>query len=346
MSDGSTFRDAVERLARGDLDASDVRDAFASILAGRWSTPQIGAFAIALRVRGETAEMLVAAAEALRAVMHEVPHDLSEVLDTCGTGGDGAQTVNVSTAAAIVVASTGVAVAKHGNRSVSSRAGSADVIEALGVPLDLDGVAQAALLREHRLAFLMAPHHHPALRHAAEARRELGVRTIFNALGPLVNPARASHQLMGVYADELRPMAARALAQLGVKRAWVVRSDDGLDELSPERPTRVSVVEGGVVTERIVGPEDFGVAPSPVAALRGGVAADNARAIEAILAGEAHPARTAVVLNAAASLALVRGGDLADRRREVEEAIDAGRARLALERWRQAANRARSEARA
>src|SRR5262249_55395431 len=160
--------------------------------------------------------------------------------DTCGTGGDGAHTLNVSTGAAIIVAACGVHVAKHGNRSVSSRCGSADVIDALGIPTDLPPAHQASILREAKIAFLMAPAHHPALRHAATARRELGIRTIFNALGPLVNPARTTHQLVGVYDDALRSVAARALGKLGVRRAWVVRSEDGLDEISPSAPTRVS----------------------------------------------------------------------------------------------------------
>jgi anthranilate phosphoribosyltransferase len=172
--------------------------AFVAILSGAWTPVQIGAFATALRLHGETSEMIVAAAEALRAVMTAVEHGLDEVVDTCGTGGDGAHSLNISTAAAIVVAAAGPYVAKHGNRSVSSRCGSADVVGALGIPLDVEPSRQHEVLRTARIAFLMAPAHHPALRHAAQARRELGLRTIFNALGPLVNPARATHQLVGV----------------------------------------------------------------------------------------------------------------------------------------------------
>ncbi|MBX3201310.1 MAG: anthranilate phosphoribosyltransferase, partial [Labilithrix sp.] len=290
-----TFAETFARVERGALGAEDVRAAFEAILAGAWTPVQIGAFATSLRLRGETAEAIVAAAEALRAVMTAVDHGLDQVIDTCGTGGDGAHTLNVSTGAAIVVAACGVHVAKHGNRSVSSRCGSADVIEALGIPTDLAPARQAAVLREARIAFLMAPAHHPALRHAAAARRELGVRTIFNALGPLVNPARTTHQLVGVYDDALRPVAAAALGRLGVRRAWVVRSEDGLDEVSPAAPTRVSVLDGGHVEERVVRPEDFGVTPISLAALAGGDARANADAIREILEGRPHPAAEAIV---------------------------------------------------
>lgn len=333
------FPELLARLVDGPPSPSDVRAAFDAILAGDWTPVQVGAFAVALRLRGESPEIIAAAAEALRANMTVVSHGLPQVLDTCGTGGDGAQTLNLSTAAALVVAACGVPVAKHGNRSVSSRCGSADVTEALGVPLDVPPEAQAAVLREVGLVFLFAPAHHPALRHASQARRELGVRTIFNALGPLANPARATHQLMGVYEDRLRPVAARALAGLGVT-AWVVRGDDGLDEVSPGATTRVSAVKAGVVQELAVAPEDFGVPRVAREALAGGTAEENARAIAAILAGEPHPARDAVVLNAAACLVVAR--ELAPRAAadEAREALEGGRAADVLERWRTAARRA------
>ncbi|HEY8079461.1 MAG TPA: anthranilate phosphoribosyltransferase, partial [Labilithrix sp.] len=223
-------------------------------------------------------------------------------------------------------------------RSVSSKCGSADVVAALGIPIDVAPARQAEVLREAHIAFLMAPAHHPALRHAGEARRELGVRTIFNALGPLANPARATHQLLGVYDDALRPIVARALGRLGVRRAWVVRSEDGLDEISPAAPTRVSVLEGGVVIERIVSPSDFGETPVALAELRGGDAAANAAAIESILAGEPHAATAAVRLNAAAAIAVLRGtSDLRALRDEVHAAIAGGAAKRTLEAWRAAA---------
>ena len=341
---GLTFPEVFARIEGGRLGPDDVRAAFGAILAGAWTPVQIGAFAAALRLRGETAEIIGAAAEALRAVMSAVDHGLPDVLDTCGTGGDGAHTLNVSTAAAIVVAACGVPVAKHGNRSVSSRCGSADVIEALGVPLDLPPERQAEVLREARIAFLMAPAHHPALRHAASARRELGVRTIFNALGPLVNPARATHQLVGVYDDALRPVMAAALGKLGVRGAWVVRSEDGLDEVSPAAPTRVSVLEGGRVEERTIGPEDFGLARSDTSGLAGGDAAENAAAITRLFEGGEHPARAAVTLNAAAALVVFRGASPRDAAAEAERAIASGSAKATLEAWRTAALRAKERA--
>lgn len=330
------FAEVFARLERGPLLADDVRTAFEQILAGAWTDVQIGAFASAMRLRGEDADAIGAAAEALRAVMSAVDHGLDVVADTCGTGGDGAHTINVSTAAAIVLASCGVHVAKHGNRSVSSRCGSADVVAALGIPLDLVAERHARILRDAHITFLMAPAHHPALRHAATARRELGVRTIFNALGPLVNPARATHQLIGVYDHRLRPIMAGALARLGTKRAWIVRSDDGLDEISPAAPTAVTVLDEGRITERVVSPEDFGIERAALDALAGGDAETNAKVVLGILRGEPHSAANAVVLNAAAALHVVRGGDLRACANEARDALASGRAFATLERWREA----------
>jgi len=295
---------------------------------------------VLLRVFGETTEAIVAGAEALRGAMAVVETSTEEVLDTCGTGGDGQGTLNLSTAAAIVVASQGVVVAKHGNRSVSSRCGSADVVEALGIPIDLPAERQKRVLADAGIAFLFAPSHHPALRHAAEARRELGVRTIFNALGPLANPARATRQLVGVYDDSLRPVFAHALARLGVKRAWVVRGEDGLDEVSPAGPTRVSELENGQVRERVVHPGDFGLPMTSPGGIAGGDATDNAAAIEQVLEGRRHPARDAVVLNAAAALVVARGMPLPEAARSAARALDDGAARERLERWRRAARAA------
>lgn len=332
-----TFAQVFAAIERGTLTTDEVRAAFGAIFDGAWTPVQIGSFATALRLRGESAETIVAAASVLREVMTPVAHDFDEVLDTCGTGGDGAHTINVSTGAAIVVAACGVRVAKHGNRSVSSRCGSADVVEALGIPTDLGAEKQSAVLRAAGIAFLMAPAHHPALRHAAAARRELGVRTIFNALGPLVNPARATHQLVGVYDDGLRVIAAAALGRLGARRAWVVRSEDGLDELSPAAPTRVSVVEDGRVEERVVTPEDFGVERIDLKALAGGDAAENAKVLEAILGGEAHAATEAIVLNAAAALVVARGLALREAADTARAAIREGKAIATLAAWRAAA---------
>ncbi len=329
------------------IGGADVRRAFEAILAGAWTPVQIGAFAVALRLSGESADAIVEAALALRAVMTAVEHDLPLVLDTCGTGGDGAHTLNVSTAAAVVVAAAGIPVAKHGNRSVSSRCGSADVVAALGIPIDLAPSRQRDVLREANITFLMAPAHHPALQNAASARRELGVRTVFNALGPLVNPARTTHQLVGVYDDALRPVLAHALGRLGVTGAWVARSVDGLDEVSPAAETRVSVLEGGEVRERVVGPADFGIAPVSLEELRGGDAEDNARALERALAGEEPAFARAVALNAAAALAVARGLSEAAALRaagdEATELIASGRALETLVAWREIARRVHAD---
>jgi anthranilate phosphoribosyltransferase len=328
--------------SRGGVGREEVRAAFDKVLAGEWTGIQVAAFLVALRMRGETADDIVGAAEAMRGAMTPVEHALPVVVDTCGTGGDGSHTLNLSSAAAIVVAAAGYPVAKHGNRSISSKSGSADVFQALGIPLDIPPQRQADVLREARIAFLFAPAHHPAMKHAAQARAELGARTLFNVLGPLANPARATHQLVGVYDDALRPIAARALGQLGAKRAWIVRSEDGLDELSPSAPTRVSeLLEGGEVREMTVAPEDFGLERAPREAIAGGDAQANARVLAAILAGERHPATEAVLLNAAAAIAVVSGDGLRECAARAREVIASGAGRETLEIWKQAAMRAR-----
>lgn len=320
-----------------------VRRVFDAILAGAWSPVQVAGFAVALRLSGETAPVIVAAAEALRAAMIPLVHDYAAVLDTCGTGGDGAGTLNLSTGAAILVASLGVRVAKHGNRAVSSRSGSADVLEALGIPTNLPAEAAKEILDEVGIAFLMAPTHHPAMRHGGVARRELGIRTLFNCLGPLANPARATHQLLGTYDHGVRPVMAETLGRLGTKRAWVVRSVDGLDEVSPFAVTKVSQLDAGKVSELEIHPRDFGIDESPEGAIVGGNAKDNAIVLERILAGEPHAATDAFVLNAAAAL-VVMDAALAPKRAtdRVREALASGKAAKLLERWRAAATRPRS----
>jgi anthranilate phosphoribosyltransferase len=329
-------------MSRERVGLDEMRAAFDRVFDGTWTPVQVGAFVVALRMRGESAEEIVAAAQAMRAAMVGVEHDLPVVMDTCGTGGDGAHTLNLSSGAAIVIAACGVIVAKHGNRSASSRCGSADVFERLGIPLDVPPPHQGQVLRDAGITFLFAQAHHPALKHAAQARRELGTRTIFNALGPLANPAHATHQLVGVYEDALRGVAAHALRSLGSQRAWIVRGEDGLDEVSPCGPTRVSeLTEDGQVRERVVTPQDFGLEPVPRSAIAGGDADDNARALSAIIAGEKHSARGAVVLNAASGLAVVSGDDLRACAERARSAIDSGAANATLDRWRRAAVRAR-----
>jgi anthranilate phosphoribosyltransferase len=331
------FADAFAHLVADRLNQKTVRGVFDAIFAGAWTPIQVAGFIAALRARGESAETIAAAAGALRDAMVRVEHGLPRLLDTCGTGGDGLGTVNLSTGAAILVAASGVPVAKHGNRAASSRSGSADVLDALGIPLNLPPTASAELLREVGIAFLLAPAHHPAMRHAAEARSGLGIRTIFNFIGPLANPASATHQLVGAPDQALRPLLAETLRALGSQRAWVAMGDDGLDEISPSGPTRVSVVTPTSVTEIRVTPEDFGLEAIPLSAIAGGDPQENAAILASVLAGEPHPSRNGFVLNAAA--ALVVSDDLAPRaaRDRIEETLATGKARQKLDQWREAA---------
>jgi anthranilate phosphoribosyltransferase len=313
------------------------RRVFDSILAGGWTPVQIAAFLVSLELLGLTPGMLTPAAKAMRSKMVVVKHDLPLVVDISGTGVEGKSVINVSTGAAIIVAAAGVPVAKQGNRASSSRTGSADVLAALGIPIDLPPPAAAELLRSVNITFLYGQELHPALKYASAPRRELGVPTIFNVLGPLCNPALATHQLLGTYSEELRPSMAGALASLGVKSAWVVRGEDGLDEISPFGPTRVSVLTNGRVEEGVVTPEDFGLLRSPAGALNGGDAQRNAGILREVLSGAPHAARGALVLNAEAALAMAKDLKLEDAAALAEQMIDSGKAKECLEAWRNAA---------
>lgn len=344
MSDAPRFPDVFAELLAGSLSGNTVRRVFDAIFAGAWQPTQIAAFIAGLRLRGESPEVITAAALAMRGAMVRVEHGLPKVLDTCGTGGDGLGTLNVSTGAAVLAAAAGVPVAKHGNRAASSRTGSADVLEALGIPLDLSPKHSAELLREVGIAFLLAPAYHPAMRHAGQVRKELGIRTLFNSLGPLCNPAGATHQLLGAAEESMRSILAQTLRELGTTRAWVVRGTDGLDEISPCATTRIAVVTPASVTEMEIAPEDFGIGRLSMDALRGGDAAENASALEHVLSGRPHPATDAFVLNAAA--ALVVADDLlpkaaTDRIRGV---LGSGAGARTLEAWRNAAKLRKSAA--
>jgi len=323
------------------LGAETARLVFDSILRGEWAPTQIAGLLVALHLRGESAVVVGSAARAMRATMLPVEHSLPLVFDTCGTGGDGLGTVNISTAAALIVAGAGVPVAKHGNRAASSRCGSADVLGSLGVSLDVPPAAQGRVLAEANIAFLFAQAHHPAMKYAGPVRRELGVRTVFNLLGPLSNPARATHQLVGAFSQEARLLMAAALLDLGVT-AWVVHAEDGLDEISPFGPTRVSVVGDGVVRERVVSPADFGLAPSAPGAIAGGSPEENAVILRRVLSGEPHPASTAFLLNAAASLAIARGVSLPEGVEQARASIASGAALRTLDIWCAASQRAAS----
>ncbi|HEY6379800.1 MAG TPA: anthranilate phosphoribosyltransferase, partial [Candidatus Dormibacteraeota bacterium] len=303
MTDTDTLlRDSLERVVRGgDLDVDTTRAVWDRIMEGSATPAQIAGILVALRVKGETVDELTGMVLSMRA--HAVPLELSvAAVDTCGTGGDGIGTFNISTAAAFVVAGAGVPVAKHGNRAASSRCGSADVLEALGVTITLtpDGVRRC--IEEVGIGFLFAPAFHPAMRHAAVPRRELGVRTAFNVLGPLANPARVRHQALGVADAAIAPRMAGVLQALGHRRALVFSGPGGLDELALDAPSRCWTVSPEGITEGQVDPAALGLAAAPVAALQGGDAMRNAEVVRAVLGGEPGAPRDVVLLNAAAGL--------------------------------------------
>ena len=326
----------IERVVTGtDLEAQEMESALDRILSGDVSEAQIAAFVIALRMKGETVEEIAAAARTMQRRCAKIaPKVDGPLLDTAGTGGDGLHTFNISTAAAIVIAAAGVPVAKHGNRAASSKAGSADVLEALGVRIDIEPARVQRSIEELGIGFLFARAHHGALKHAASVRRQLTGRTIFNVLGPISNPAGATHQLIGVHAGAPIEDLARALGELGVQRAWVVHGENGLDEVSPEGPTRVACLEEGSVHLSEVMPADFGLTPVSVEALVGGGAKENAEIIRRILDGDKGAGRAAVLINAAAALCVA--GVAAHPKEATEravEAIDSGAAAKLLERW-------------
>ena len=328
----SRISPAIAALASGALpDRDAVREAFAALMDGEAEAAEIGAFLVGLAALGETPEILAEGAEAMRARMTRVAAPEGAV-DTCGTGGDAKGTWNVSTAAAIVAAGAGAVVAKHGNRAASSKSGSAEALEALGVDLAAPAERVERCFSEAGVGFLFAPAHHGAVRHVGPARKTLGVRTVFNLLGPLSNPAGAKRQLLGVFSDAwLEPMA-EALRTLGAERAWVVHGADGLDELTTTGESTVCALEAdGAVRRFTVTPEDAGLARASLDDLCGGEPAENARAIRELLDGVPGPYRDIVVLNAAAALILSdKAGDLAEGARLAEAAIDDGRAATSL----------------
>jgi anthranilate phosphoribosyltransferase len=334
----------TEMTGPSGLSAHSVRRVFDAIFAGAWTPATTSGFLVALRLTGsETPAVIAAAAGAMRAVMIPVRHDFEVLLDTCGTGGDGAGSLNLSTGAALIASAAGVPVAKHGNRAATSRAGSADVLEAMGIPLDVPGARQSQVLADAQIAFLFAQAHHPAMKHVMPVRRELGVRTLFNCLGPLANPAGATHQLLGAFDDAIRPVLAGALSELGTTRSWVVRSEDGLDEMSPFAATRISEIDGGKIREFSLTPEDFGLARSPAGAIDGGEPKENARVLEAILRNEEHPAKDAILLNAAAALVVALGLSPKAATERAREVLRSGGALESLARLKRAANAQRVE---
>jgi anthranilate phosphoribosyltransferase len=324
---------ALARLLDGrDLTRSEAREVMDQIMKGEATAAQIGALLIAMRIKRETPDEIAGCAEAMRAHVLPVKPEREDLVDTAGTGGDGGKTFNISTAAALVAAAAGAGVAKHGNRSVSSQSGSADVLEALGFELDLVPERIASSIDELGFGFMFAPTHHPSMRHAAPVRRELAARTVFNVLGPLTNPAGARAQIVGVYSPTLVPVIADVLASLGAHRAFVVHGAGGIDELSPAGSNLVYEVVGGEVRPREIDPLDLGIERCVPEELRGGSAEENAAAIRGVFTGGNGGRRQAIVLNAAGAIAAA--GHAEDLREGVEiarETLDSGAAAARLD---------------
>jgi anthranilate phosphoribosyltransferase len=329
----------IERLADKPLTAEEAARAFGELLSGRAQEDQIKTFLLALSARKPATSEFVGAVTALRAQMKAIAAP-PLAIDLCGTGGDGLGTLNISTAVSFVVAAAGVPVAKHGNRSMSSRSGAADILEALGVKIDLAPEAAERTLREIGIVFLFAQTHHPAMRHVAEARRSIGRRTIFNLLGPLSNPARVKRQLVGVFSAEWLVPYAQALAALGCERAMVVHGRDGLDELTTTDITYVAKLENGMITEARIAPEDAGLKRAALADLKGGDAMENAQALKALFDGGKGAYRDIVVLNAAAALMVAeRAKDILSGAKLAQSLLDSGAAKAKLLKLIEASNR-------
>jgi anthranilate phosphoribosyltransferase len=330
------FPALLEQLRRHeDLTADQAFDVMGLIMDGQALPSQIAGLLMALALKGERPSELAGFARAMRSRAVRIDEALTDVFDTCGTGGDGTHTFNVSTAAAIVVAGAGVRVAKHGNRAISSRSGSADVFESLGVHLEAEPARVLEALREASLAFFFAPQWHPSMKHAGPTRRELGVRTAFNLLGPLTNPAGARRQVVGVSRPEHTELVARTLGELGAERAWVVHGAGGLDELSTLGHTKISELRGGTVNTFYLHPADVGLPRATLQDLAGGTAVENAAMVERLLDGELGPRRDIVLLNAGAALLVAGVADtLQDGIVGAAASLDSGRARIALDQLR------------
>ncbi|MDQ7010949.1 MAG: anthranilate phosphoribosyltransferase [Mariprofundaceae bacterium] len=330
----NTILEAIQMLQAGDpITGTHSEAVFTAIMNGEATPAQIGALLLGLSIRGETPDVLAGAARAMRAAATHIHPKTTGLLDTCGTGGDGAATFNISTASALVVAACGQPVAKHGNRAISSKSGSADVLEALGVKLDIAPEKVADCIDETGIGFLFAPGHHPAMKHAAPVRRELGVRSIFNLLGPLTNPAGAEYQVLGVYARDRLELVAGALQRLGIRRALIVHGRDGLDEITTTAITDAICVEEGKEARAFeIDPAAFGMPYAAPEALAGGDAGHNAAILRHILAGQKGAGRDIVLLNAAAALWITgRAGGIAGGIELAAEAIDSGKALDTLE---------------
>ncbi|MBI4289541.1 MAG: anthranilate phosphoribosyltransferase [Chloroflexi bacterium] len=327
------IKEAIAKLLeRHDLSQPEAEAVMQEIMHGEATPSQIGGFLVALRMKGETTEEIAGCARAMRSHALKVTSKHKDLLDTCGSGGDVSHTFNISTIVALVAAGAGVRVAKHGNRAVSSRCGSADLLEALGVKIDLGPEAVARCIDEVGIGFLFAPHMHPAMKNAAGPRREMGIRTIFNILGPLTNPAGANHQLVGIYDAGLTDPLARVLGILGCHHAMVVHSNDGLDELSTVAPNQVSELKEGQVKTYTLDATSFGLPRAKKEDLKGGDTGFNVQVARNVLKGEKGPQRDAVLLNAAAALiAADKIGNFHSGLTLAAESIDSGKAAGKLE---------------
>jgi anthranilate phosphoribosyltransferase len=333
MSD-EDFSAALKRVTDGEtLDGGTTTRTFAHILSGQVADADLAAFLTAFSKRKPTVAEIVGAARALRAAMTTVEAG-QQAIDLCGTGGDNHGTLNVSTACAFVVAAAGVQVAKHGNRNMSSKSGTADVLEALGAKIDLGPEGALACLRQANLCFLFAQTYHPGMKHVAQVRRTLGFRTIFNLLGPLANPAKVKRQLIGVYAKDMLEPMAQALKELGADKAWIVHGGDGLDEMTTTDITHVAMLEGGRITMKDVSPRELGLNRATLSALKGGTAEENAGRLKKLLAGAHGAYRDIVLLNSAGALVVAGlANDLKTGAAMAAAAIDKGQANRTLDKF-------------
>ncbi|HBV96925.1 MAG: anthranilate phosphoribosyltransferase [Peptococcaceae bacterium BICA1-7] len=328
MEKTDLIREAIHKAVAGlHLDENQAGEVMDIVMEGEASPAQIAALLIALRLKGETVEEITGFARVMRSKATPIRTRHETVVDTCGTGGDGVNTFNISTAAALVVAGCGIPVAKHGNRSVSSRCGSADVLESLGINIGLTPNQKEECLDRIGIAFLFAPSLHGAMKHAAGPRREIGVRTVFNVLGPLTNPAGANAQVLGVYSSDLVPKLAGVLARLGTKGAFVLHGAGGTDEITPVGPAQVCHVSGGKVHSFELDPLELGIKRAPLDSLKGGSPQENASIINSILSGEKGPQRDAVLLNAALALVASENAATIDEALKIaRQGIDSGEA--------------------
>jgi len=334
------IRYAISKLAdRKNLTEKEAADALNCIMSGEATDSQIGSFITALRIKGETIEEITGCAKIIRQKAEAINPSKSYYIDTCGTGGDGTNTFNISTAAAFIASAAGVAIAKHGNRSVSSKCGSADVLESLGININLTPNQVKSCIEKVGIGFLFAPVFHKSMKYAANARKELGIRTIFNILGPLTNPANAKGQVLGVFNGSLTETVAKVLMNLGVERALVVHGMDGMDEITTTTKTKVSEIKDGNILTYELDPLDYGFKPAAKKDLIGGSAEENSQIIVSILQGERGARREIVVLNAAASLYVGKiANSIGEGIKIAEEIIDSGKALKKLEELKQYSN--------